>query len=151
MLSTVGIHRKLGIQVLMIGCVLGTLLVAAGPLKGQAAQTPDQMKDIHVFVSIMDPRVVSDTFGKRVAQRFVAIQVTIGNHNKDYQYLINDVSLDLKKVFPSVLREPTLRHIITYRPPSCPCSEGLRKRDKEKRPETRYCGTSEASGQLPRG
>lgn len=81
----------------------GTLLL----IRGVNAQTPPLPKDqteIHVFVSVMDPHVVADTFGKRIAQRFVAIQVTIGNHNKDYQYLINDVSLNLEKVFPNVIQ-----------------------------------------------
>jgi hypothetical protein len=88
---------------LMAIVLMGSLfLVLPEPAKGQAAQVPVNQNEIHVFVSIMDPKIVSDTFGKRVAQRFVAIQVTIGNHNKDFQYLINDVSLNLAKVFPDV-------------------------------------------------
>jgi hypothetical protein len=45
----------------------------------------------------MAPRIVSDTFGKRIAENFIAIQVTIANHDKDYQYLVNDVSLLMEK------------------------------------------------------
>jgi len=45
----------------------------------------------------MAPRIVSDTFGKRIAENFVAIQVTVGNHDREFQYLINDVSLLLTK------------------------------------------------------
>jgi hypothetical protein len=56
-------------------------------------------EDIQVRVSVMAPQIVSDTFGKRIAQNFVAIQVTVANHNKDYQYLITDVSLNLNTVF----------------------------------------------------
>ena len=85
--------------IILVGSVF---LVLPEPAKGQTAQVPVNQNEIHVFVSIMDPKIVSDTFGKRVAQRFVAIQVTVGNHNKDYQYLINDVSLNLAKVFPAV-------------------------------------------------
>jgi hypothetical protein len=48
----------------------------------------------------MDPKTVSDVFGKRIAERFVALQVTIRNRNAQHQYLLHDVSLDLKKVFP---------------------------------------------------
>ncbi|HKX84952.1 MAG TPA: IPT/TIG domain-containing protein, partial [Pyrinomonadaceae bacterium] len=48
---------------------------------------------------VMAPQIVSDTFGKRIAQNFVAIQVTVANHNEEFQYLINDVSLNLDKVF----------------------------------------------------
>jgi hypothetical protein len=94
--------RAFALHVMAIMLVGSVFLVLPEPAKGQAAQVPVNQNEIHVFVSIMDPKVVSDTFGKRIAQRFVAIQVTIGNHNKDYQYLINDVSLDLANVFPQV-------------------------------------------------
>ncbi len=57
-------------------------------------------ENIRVYVSVMDPKTVSDVFGKRIAERFVAIQVTIANKNPEYQFLIHDVSLDLTKVFP---------------------------------------------------
>ncbi len=91
------------LHLMAIIIVGGVFLVLPEPAKGQAAQVPVNQNEIHVFVQTMDPKVVSDTFGKRVAQRFVAIQVTIGNHNKDYQYLINDVSLNLGKVFPQLI------------------------------------------------
>lgn len=84
--------RKSCIRVLMIGCVLGTFFLAPKTLKAQSTD------DIHVYVTLMEPRIVSDTFGKRIAQRFIAIQVTVANHNKDYQWLINDITLDLSKV-----------------------------------------------------
>lgn len=57
----------------------------------------DQLKCIQVRIGVMAPRIVSDTFGKRIAENFIAIQVTVGNHDRDYQYLINDVSILLKK------------------------------------------------------
>src|SRR5712664_1671008 len=89
-------------QLIGIALVVSVFLLFPEPFKCQTAQVPVNQNEIHVFVSIMDPKIVSDTFGKRVAERFVAIQVTIGNHNKDFQYLINDVSLNLAKVFPDV-------------------------------------------------
>lgn len=87
---------KLIIVLLINSCLLsvGSLRVAAQkPLPKQLSQ------DIKVYVSVIDPKIVSDIFGKRVAQRFVAIQVTISNKNDDFQFLIHDVSLDLKEVF----------------------------------------------------
>ena len=51
-----------------------------------------------VYHSLMDPKNVSDIFGKRIGKRFVAIQVTITNPNKEFQYLIHDVSLDVSGV-----------------------------------------------------
>lgn len=57
----------------------------------------DQDACIQVRVAPMAPQIVSDTFGKRIAQNFVAIQVTIGNHDREFQYLINDVSLTIPK------------------------------------------------------
>lgn len=55
---------------------------------------------IRVYVTVMDPQTVADVFGKRIAERFVAIQVTIANRNDAFQFLLHDVSLDLEKVFP---------------------------------------------------
>lgn len=57
----------------------------------------DQEKCIQVRIGVMAPRIVSDTFGRRIAKNFIAIQVTIGNHDREFQYLINDVSLFLRK------------------------------------------------------
>ena len=68
----------------------------ASPLTPPSKKLSD---DIKVYVSVMDPGIVQDVFGKRVAQRFVAIQVTIANQNQNFQFLIHDVSLDLKGVF----------------------------------------------------
>ena len=55
--------------------------------------------NIYSYVSVMDPNIVEDVFGKRISDRFVAIQVTITNRNSNFQYLIHDVSLDLRNVF----------------------------------------------------
>jgi hypothetical protein len=80
--------RILAAAFLMIG-----FLILPAPIR---AQSDD---DIKVHVTLMEPRIVSDTFGKRIAQRFIALQVTVTNRNKDFQYMINDVTLDLRKVF----------------------------------------------------
>jgi hypothetical protein len=65
-----------------------------------AAQVKPLQKDfVRVYVTVMDPDTVKDAFGTRIGNRFIAIQVTITNRNPDFQYLIHDVSLDLRKVF----------------------------------------------------
>jgi hypothetical protein len=56
-------------------------------------------KYINTYVSVIDPNIAEDVFGKRISDRFVVIQVTISNKNSDFQFLIHDVSLDLTKVF----------------------------------------------------
>jgi hypothetical protein len=56
-------------------------------------------KDIDVFLTVAPPKVVSDFFGKRIADRFIVVQVTVTNSNADYQYLVQDVSLSFKDVY----------------------------------------------------
>jgi hypothetical protein len=54
---------------------------------------------IRVHRLLMAPKNASDTFGYRLGKRYIVYQVTISNDNKDYQYLIHDVSLDLSPLF----------------------------------------------------
>ena len=64
------------------------------------AQTKPTLKnDVRVYVSVMDPDTVRDVFGRRIGDRFVAIQVTITNRRDDFQLLIHDVSLDLRRIY----------------------------------------------------
>jgi hypothetical protein len=70
--------------------------------RAQAQTDPSQIqlnKYIFTYISVLDPNIAEDVFGKRISDRFVVIQVTITNKNSDFQFLIHDVSLDLKKVF----------------------------------------------------
>ncbi|HKR60939.1 MAG TPA: hypothetical protein VJS64_14560, partial [Pyrinomonadaceae bacterium] len=53
---------------------------------------------IKVYVSVLAPKTVADAFGRRIAKRFIAIQVTITNRSPQHQFLIHDVSLDLEAV-----------------------------------------------------
>lgn len=71
----------------------------------------DQEVCIQVRIGVMAPQIVADTFGKRIAENFVAVQVTVGNHDKDFQYLINDVSLwfEANKIFTPVQPAPSFR------------------------------------------
>ncbi len=73
-------------------------LICLCPAHGQTQ--PTLKKDVRVYVSVMDPKTVADVFGRRIGDRFVAIQVTITNRSKDFQLLIHDVSLNLKKIYP---------------------------------------------------
>jgi hypothetical protein len=58
----------------------------------------DQQKYVKAYRSIIDPKDASDIFGKRIAKRFIVVQVTVTNRNKDYQYLIHDISLDFAEL-----------------------------------------------------
>jgi len=72
------------------------------PVNAQAPADPPPIqlsKYLNTYVSVMDPNIVEDVFGKRISDRFVVIQVTISNKNTNFQFLIHDVSLDLKNVF----------------------------------------------------
>jgi hypothetical protein len=87
----------------------------ATPTTATSPLTPPSKKlsdDVKVYVSVMDPGIVQDVFGKRVAQRFVAIQVTIANQNPNFQFLIHDVSLDLKGVFGDEFADQVSREAI---------------------------------------
>ena len=62
----------------------------------RAAEQSDLQKYVRVYRTLIDPKVVADVFGRRIAKRFVVLQVTVTNRNKDYELLIHDLSLDLK-------------------------------------------------------
>ena len=56
---------------------------------------PSLKEYIRVYRSVMDPKIAADVFGRRIAKRYVAIQVTVANRNSQYQFLIHDISLDV--------------------------------------------------------
>jgi hypothetical protein len=60
----------------------------------------DSLPDINVFRILMDPETVRDDFGKRIADQFVVVQVTIANQSPDYDFIVHDLSFDLRDVFP---------------------------------------------------
>lgn len=66
-----------------------------------AQQGPSLKDDVRVYVAVLDPKTVADDYGRRISGRFVAIQVTITNRRDDFQLLIHDISLDLRRIFPS--------------------------------------------------
>jgi hypothetical protein len=46
--------------------------------------------------TLLAPKSVSDTFGRRIGERFIVMQITIANRNKDFQWLIQDAGFNLK-------------------------------------------------------
>jgi hypothetical protein len=52
---------------------------------------------IRVHREIMTPRTSADDFGYRLGHRFIVYQVTIENGNKDYQFMLQDVSIDFSR------------------------------------------------------
>jgi hypothetical protein len=63
--------------------------------KGGGANNPL----IRVHRMLMAPKNASDDFGHRLGRRFIVYQVTISNDNKDFQFLLHDVTVDLSTLF----------------------------------------------------
>lgn len=59
--------------------------------RGQDKKSENHIK---VYSTVLAPKDVADIFGRRIAKRFIAIQVTIANHNRDLQFLIHDVTIN---------------------------------------------------------
>jgi hypothetical protein len=54
---------------------------------------------IRVHRDILTPQTSADDFGYRLGHRFIVYQVTIENGNKDYQFMLQDVSVDFSRLF----------------------------------------------------
>jgi hypothetical protein len=54
---------------------------------------------IRVHRAVMTPQVAMDDFGRRLGMGFVVFQVTVENGSKDYQFMLQDVSIDFSKYF----------------------------------------------------
>ena len=55
-------------------------------------------KYIAVWRTLMAPKNVADAFGRRIAKRYIAIQLTVANRNTEYQWLIQSASVNLDKL-----------------------------------------------------
>jgi hypothetical protein len=83
--------------------LLTSVLMGQAQQPGSPAPLPDgneavlnmNISYIRLFRTIMTPKNVADTFGRRIAQRYIAMQITVANRNKDYQWLIQDASMRL--------------------------------------------------------
>jgi len=63
-------------------------------LHGQVDSTSERaLANIKVTQTVLDPGTVSDAFGRRIANRYIALQVTVANRDPDYQFLIHDIKI----------------------------------------------------------
>lgn len=69
-----------------------------------AVQTMNR-KYVAVWRALMDPKRVSDEFGRRVGKGYIAIQVTVANRHDEYQWLIQEASIDLGKIIGAMQRK----------------------------------------------
>lgn len=65
---------------------------------GATPETGGPNGEIRMYRAIMEPKVVHDVFGRRIAKRFVVVQVVVANRNKEFQYLLHDLSMDLTRI-----------------------------------------------------
>lgn len=54
---------------------------------------------IRVHRVIMTPQVASDDFGSRLGHRFIVYQVSVENNSMQYQYMLEDVSIDFSEFY----------------------------------------------------
>jgi hypothetical protein len=54
---------------------------------------------IRVHRLVMTPQTASDDFGYRLGRRYVVYQVTVENGSKDFQFMLQDVSIDFSHRF----------------------------------------------------
>ncbi len=104
--TTVGRLYRSSLRPIPLTAVQGSM---GGSLNigGSATGTPsscglgsgDNNPLIRVHRLLMAPKDASDDFGYRLGRRYIIYQITISNDNKDYQYLIHDVSVDLSPLF----------------------------------------------------
>ncbi|MGO9444256.1 MAG: hypothetical protein ACLPXB_05680 [Thiobacillaceae bacterium] len=78
-----------------------------------AAATDNALIRVHRV--LMAPKNASDDFGYRLGRRYLIYQVTISNDNKDYQYLLHDVTVDLTPFFAPPPRDSTTKLEPDYR------------------------------------
>lgn len=53
---------------------------------------------VDLQISVMAPKNVADVFGRRIAHRYVAFQITISNTSKEYKFLVENITLDLDDI-----------------------------------------------------
>lgn len=112
--------RRVSRHVLVGISLIASVLTGQSPPQDVKAAVPDQAGSpaplpdgnkavddlnrqyIEVFRTIMAPKNVADTFGRRIAKRYIAMQITVANRNKDYQWLIQDASIELGRLLLNV-------------------------------------------------
>ncbi len=93
--------QRLRIGLIWCFGIITLILATHGSARAQApTPTPPSLKkDITISVAVMDPKNVADIFGRRVANRYIAVQLTVGNKSPDFQFLIQDVLMDVQDVY----------------------------------------------------
>ena len=66
-------------------------------------EEPDPYPDVYIARTVMDPQTVADDFGKRISDQFLAIQATISNQSRDFDFILHDAGPDLTLVFSGQL------------------------------------------------
>jgi Quinohemoprotein amine dehydrogenase, alpha subunit domain III len=77
--------------------------VTEGETKTIKSPTSTKKDDlVEIYSSVLNPKDAADIFGKRIGQRFLAIQVTITNRSKDLHFLLHDITFNQTKVSKSI-------------------------------------------------
>jgi hypothetical protein len=91
---------------LLIALLSASLIAAQGqpaspapPSDGNQAVQQMNEEYVKLYRTIMTPKNVADAFGSRIAHRYIAMQITVANRSHDYQWLIQDASVQLGKLF----------------------------------------------------
>jgi hypothetical protein len=71
-----------------------------GPDNGLVIAHPEL---IGVRRELLAPKEASDVYGHRLGKRYIIYQVRISDYSKDYQYVVHDISLNLRNVLLSQL------------------------------------------------
>jgi hypothetical protein len=71
------------------------LLTNPGPANGSAINNPGL---IGVRRELLAPKEASDQFGYRLGKRYIIYQVSVTDFSKDYQYVVHDITVNLKTV-----------------------------------------------------
>jgi hypothetical protein len=82
--------------------VAGTTTQTTPLPDGNAAVNEMNGKYIAVWRTLMAPKNVADAFGRRIAKRYIAIQLTVANRNTEYQWLIQSASVELRRLASSL-------------------------------------------------
>src|SRR5258708_35516294 len=59
--------------------------------------------DLKVATTLITPQALADAFGQAIARRFVALQIILGNENKDMQLLVNNLTISFRETICATL------------------------------------------------
>jgi len=108
--SLVRFRLNIFLNIIML-CLAAQTIGQAQP---QPTPTPPSLRrDVAISAALMDPKNVSDIFGKRVSKRYICVQVTISNRNKDFQFLIHDVLMFVGDIYLDTSLKPRVKYAAT--------------------------------------